>query len=111
MDHCFLNCHTVKKVWPAFRPVLSSVLATPFKSNVKTVEFFLWTATCNKTTVIVRYLIKSILYGIWVFRNKSTFHNSTEDYWAIVCDMCHDIAVRLHIDFSRMTEHSCFVVS
>ena len=63
IDHCFLNCHTVKKVWPAFRPDLPSLLATPFRSNVKTVYFFLWTVTCDKNTAIACYLIRSILYG------------------------------------------------
>ena len=42
------NCHRVKKIWKiwaAFRPALSPLLATPFRSNVKTVYFFRWTAT------------------------------------------------------------------
>ena len=106
IDHCFLNCHRVKRVWAAFGPALSSLLATPFRSNVKTVYFFQWTATSDKNTAIARYLIKSILHGIWFFRNKSTFHNGTEDHRAIVRYIRHDIATRLHVDFSRMTEHS-----
>ena len=106
IDHRFLNCHRVKKICAAFSPALSSLLATPFRSNVKKVYFFQWTATSDKNTAIPGYLIKSLLYGIWVFRNKSTFHNRTEDYWAIVRYICHDIAMPLHVDFSRMNKHS-----
>ena len=102
---------SVKKICAAFSPALSSLLATHFRSNVKTVYFFQWTATSDKNTAIVRYLMKSILYGIWVFRNKSTFHNRTEDYQAIVRYIRHDIATRLHVDFSPMTEHSFLALS
>ena len=87
----------------SFSPTLSSLLATPFRSNVKTVYFFQWTTTSKKNTAIARYLIKSILYGIWVFRNKSTFQDGTKDYRAIVRYNRHNIATRLHIDFLRMS--------
>ena len=74
-DHCFLNCIRVKRVWARFAPALTLVLGSPFVPNTFTVFFFLWPSASAKRARIARHLVKSILYGIWVFRNKATFYN------------------------------------
>lgn len=74
----------------------------PFLANVKTVFFYLWPTAGDKNDALARYVIKTILYGLWVFRDKATFHNGTETSQAIVRYISNDIRVRLKTDFSRM---------
>ena len=53
---------------------------------------------------VCRFLIKSILYGIWVFRNKATFHNGREDHRAIIKYISNDVRRRVKLDFLRLPE-------
>ena len=71
--YCFLNCARVKKVWDNFSPLLSSLLGIQFDVNIPSVFFLAWPSPCFKISRIVRFLITSILCGIWCFRNKATF--------------------------------------
>ena len=77
----FLNCIRVKRVWARFAPALTLVVGNQFVSNTfffflwPSVFFFLWPSASAKRARIARHLVKSILYGIWVFRNKATFYN------------------------------------
>ena len=100
IDHCFLNCPRAKEVWSLFGPTRSALLAIPFVANVKTVFFYLWAPGPLRNHRAL-YLIKTILYSIWSFRNKTTFHNGTESSRAIVRYIRQDITMRLKVDFSR----------
>ena len=40
IDHCFLNCVRVKRVWSFFSPVLSSLLGNVFLPSCTRVFFF-----------------------------------------------------------------------
>ena len=102
IDHCFLNCKRARETWNFFLPTLSALLHVPFLANVKTVFFYLWPTAGDKNDTLARYVIKTILYGLWVFRNKATFHNGTETSRAIVRYISQDIRVRLKTDFSRV---------
>ena len=104
IDHCFLHCPRVKKVWTHFRPFLSLILQTNFTVNLLFVFFFLWPSTSAKRAKLARLLVKSILYGIWTFRNKSTFHNGTEDHRAIIRYVSSDLKRRVSLDFLRFSE-------
>ena len=104
IDHCFLNCARVKRVWQYFSPTLSSLLTAPFSANVLTVFFFKWQSSDRKKNRIARYIVKSVLYGIWKFRNKATFHNGTERSDALIRYISHDIRNRIHLDHFRLTE-------
>lgn len=75
IDHCFLNCVRVKRVWSYFTPPLSSLLRSPFRPYVPSVFSFRWSSNHRKKNAIAVFLIKSILYAIWIFRNRATFHN------------------------------------
>ena len=101
IDHCFLNCVRVKRVWHYFSPIFSPLLSSTFVRNCVSVFFFKWVATNQKYVRIARYLVKSILYGIWKFRNKCTFHNGTERSDAIIKYIIHDVKMRIHLDFFR----------
>ena len=103
-DHCFINCFHAKQVWGHFAPSLSRVLGVPFTINVLFIFFFAWVPVSAKRPLMARYLIKSILYGIWVFRNKATFHNSNEDHRAIIRYIASNIRNRLNLDLYRLSE-------
>ena len=104
IDHCFLNCPRAKEVWSVFGPTLSALLMTPFVANVNTVFFYLRASTGPMSNHRALFLIKTILYGIWIFRNKATFHNGTETPRAIVRYIRQDITTRLKIDFRRYSQ-------
>ena len=54
------------------------VLGVSFTINLLFIFFFKWPPVSAKRSRVARYIIKSILYSIWVFRNKATFHNGTK---------------------------------
>ena len=101
IDHCFLNCSRAKRVWSAYTPLLSALLNVPFVPNVKSVFFYLWLQKGPTSNLRALFIIKTILYGIWIFRNKATFHNGTETPRAIVRYVKQDITTRLKVDFTR----------
>ena len=51
---------------------------------------------------LTRYVIQSILSGIWFFRNKATFHNGRETSDAIVHFIRQDMIIRLSVDLYRL---------
>ena len=103
IDHCLLNCSRVRRVWLVYGPTFSALLNVPFVFNVKSVFFYLWAQKGPTLNRHAFYLIKTIHYGIWVFRNKATFHNGTESPRAIVRHIKQDITMRLKVDFSRLS--------
>ena len=103
IDHCFLNCVRVKRVWHRFSPTLSALLSSTFVRNCVSIFFFDWQTTNQKNARIARYLVKSILYGIWKFRNKCTYFNGTERSDAIIRYIIQDVKARINIDFFRFS--------
>ena len=83
IDHCFLACLRVKLVWSRFVPMLSALLSAPFVPNCPFVFFYQFPVPERKCLRLLLYIIKSILCGIWKFRNKATFHKGREDSRAI----------------------------
>lgn len=108
IDHCFLNCVRVKAVWSHFSSVLSSLLGVTFSPNCLFVFFFQWPRVDAKKARLARFVIKTVLYGIWTFRNKSTFHNGNEDSRAIIRYIKTDIRKRISLDHFRLS-HLNFV--
>ena len=104
IDHCFLNCSRVKLVWSFFTPLLSALLTPPssFVPNCVSVFFFRFPPCFPKDRAIIVYLIKSILYGTWKFRNKATFHNGTESDRAIIRYILQDVTSRIKLDHFRL---------
>ena len=102
-DHCFLNCIRVKRVWARFAPALTLVLGSPFVPNTLTVFFLLWPSASAKRARIARHLVKSILYGIWVFRNKATFYNVSYDHRAIIKFIVGDLRQKVRTEFLRFS--------
>ena len=101
IDHCFLNCPRAKRVWAHFRPLLSTLLGFNFLVNLLSIFFFRFHCTAKKD-LIARFIIKYVVYSIWSFRNKSTFHNGREEASAIIKFALHSIKGRIKLDFHRL---------
>ena len=104
IDHCFLNCLRVKRVWARFAPILSVLLGGQFVSSLLTVFLFCWPSVSSKRARLACHLVKSILYGIWAFRNKATFYNGRENHRAIIRYVSSDLKQRVSLDFSRFSD-------
>ena len=87
IDHCFLHCPRVKRVWTHFCPLLSAVLNGHFIVNLLTVFFFCFRADVKKS-FIARFVIKNVIFSIWYFQNKSTFYNGREEASALIKFRC-----------------------
>ena len=104
IDHCFLACRRVKLVWSRFVPMLSALLSAPFVPNCPFVFFYQFPVPERKCLRLLLYIIKSILCGIWKFRNKATFHNGGEDSRAIAKFIIADVKRRIQVDFHRFSQ-------
>ena len=103
IDHCFLNCVRVKCVWRHFSPLISRVLGRQFTPTSPFVFFFSWPSISAKKSTIARFVIKTIIYGVWFFRNKTTFRNIKGNYRAIIRFVSFDISSRVRINFHRLS--------
>ena len=102
LDHCFLNCSRVKCVWLHFSPPLSRVLGKQFLASSPVVFFFCFPSISAKKSATARDVI-TIIYGVWFFRNKTTFQNIKDNHRAIIGFVSSDIASRVRIDFYRLS--------
>ena len=57
----------------------------------------------KESTYFTLYIIKTILYGIWVVRNKATFHTGKERSKAIIKYITSDVKKRVLIDKHRFS--------
>lgn len=103
IDHCFLHCARVKRVWAFFLPLLSALLNSPFKPTCASVFLYQFSSPGEKNLRILLFLLKSILYGVWKFRNKATFHNGRENSRAIIKYIVVDIKRRINVDRHRFS--------
>lgn len=80
---------------------LSRVHLFPLMSRL---FFYLWTSINAKSDRLARFIVKTILYSILFFRNKTTFHNGTDDERAIVRYVRNEISLRLRADHMRLPD-------
>ena len=102
IDHCFINCRRVKPVWAHFVLLLSALLNSPFVPNCSS-TFFFSIPVPFKALAYPIFFIKTILYGIWKFRNKATFRNGKEDSRALIRYIKSNIKNRILIDKHRLS--------
>ena len=100
--HCFLHCRRTRGVWRHFHHTLSALTVWDFVPNIRTVFFYALSRTTSQAHRLTRYVIQSILSGIWFFRNKATFHNGRETSPAIVRFIRQDMITRLNVDLYRL---------
>lgn len=78
-------------VWLFFVPILSALLGAPFDPKVSMVFFYPFRCSWQKHLCILLFFIKSILYGIWKFQNKTTLHDGKENSKSIMRYIIQDI--------------------
>ena len=103
IDHCLCS---VKRVCHRLSATLSALLSSTLFVIACLFSFFNWQTTNQKNARIAHDLVKSILYGIWKFRNKCTFYNGTERSDAIIRYVIQDVKARINIDFFRFSLES-----
>ena len=111
IDHCFLNCKRSRAVWEYFLPLLSKFIKASLPINVLTIFFFQWTSDDRKLNKVVLFLIKTVLYAIWHFRNKATFHNGTESHKAVIKYAIQDFKRRIKLDHYRLSLVTAFATA
>ena len=84
IDYCFLSCGRVKSVCIHCIPLLSALLTCPFLPICAYVFFYQFPDPGEKNRRLLLFILKSILYGIWKFRNKATFHKGKEKSRGII---------------------------
>ena len=65
--------------------------------------FLLFENATVKDVKIAIYFVKTILYGLWTFRNKATFRNGSDTSDATVNYISGDIKIRLNLDYQRLS--------
>ena len=84
------------------------MLGNQFDPSTLTVFFFLWPSASAKRAIIAPHLVKSILYGIWVFRNKATFYNVSYDHRAIIKFVVGDLLCGVLFAHAQYPSNSIF---
>ena len=90
-------------MWLHFSPLLSRVLGKQFLLSSPVVFFFRFPFISAKKSATARDVIKTIIYGVWFFQNKTTFQNIKDNHRAIIRFVSFDIASRVRIDFHRLS--------
>ena len=98
IDHCFLNCRRARPLWLFLLPLLSSLLGSPFVPNCTFVFLYQFPSAQQKNFQLLLFFIKSIVYGIWKFRNQATFLNGKEDSNAIIRYIIRDVKNSILLD-------------
>ena len=98
MQHCFIDCPRVKKVWDSFTPHLSRLLGSPFSLSFSSVLFPFSSLQSSRSLSLFRYLIATILFHVWHARNSATLRNRRLPSCAIVDIIIKDIQLRIRCD-------------
>ena len=77
--------------------------AAPLPLCGASIFFFQLSSPNDKSRRLIQFVVKSILYGIWRFRNKVVFHNGKEDSRAIINYIVVDIKNRIRLDDYRFS--------
>ena len=104
IEHCFLECPRVVKLWRHFSPVFSKLLDSPFCASPKSVYYPFSCVQSSTGVMISNYLLATILYWVWLARNRATFRNSLMSSSKMIGLIKNDIRVRIcgdHLDSVR----------
>ena len=93
----------IVSVWLHFTPLLSALLSCPFVPNCASVFFYQFPCYQSENLRLLLFVIKTILYGIWKFRNKATFYNGKENSKAFIRYINQDIKKRILVDKNRLS--------
>ena len=73
IEHCFLHCSRIKRVWSFFNAFLSRFLKSAFIPNVLHVFFFMWEPINAKHHRILLFIVKTILYAVALSLHSTTY--------------------------------------
>ena len=77
IEHCFLACRRIVRVWDYFSAPLSRILDSTFVVSIPAVFYPLSDFQSTPAFSLYCYLIATILYWTWISRNLATFRNSS----------------------------------
>ena len=115
IEHC-LECPRLVKLWDYFSPLLSLLLGSQFFVTPRTVYYPFFCAQSSTGVILANYLMATILYWVWLARNRTTFRNSVLDSKKIIDLVKNDVCVRISgdcLDSARnfLVIQECFVLS
>ena len=70
IEHCFLKCPRVVKLWEHFSPVFTILLDSPFFASPESVYYPFSSTPSSTSLMISNYLLATILYWVWFARKK-----------------------------------------
>ena len=95
IEHCFLGCPRVVKVWDHFSPLFRALLDSPFSISPTSVYY---PFSLDKSTTAIslsNFLKATIIYWCWLARNKATFEGSLLSSNAIIDLIKKDVQLRI----------------
>ena len=105
IEHCFLECPRVVRVWNFFAPYLSLLLDSPFSLTASFVFFPFSNSQSSPGVSLSSYLIATVLFWVWRARNLSTFHNSKLDSKHIISNIINDLKIRIRCQSIDSVRH------
>ena len=98
IEHCFLECPRVVKLWGHFSPLLSALQDSPFSISPISVYYPFSAPQSSTGLILSNYLTATILYWVWFARNRATFRNSLLNSKQIIGLIKNDIFIRIRGD-------------
>ena len=95
IEHCFLPCPRVVRVWDHFSTPLSPVLDSSFVVSIPFVFYPLSDSQPSSFSSLSNFLIVTILYWVWVSWNLATFQNSKLTSQDIINLVKNDVKSRI----------------
>ena len=92
IEHCFLECPRIRKVWKYFPSTPSRLSCSPFVVSTSSVFYPFSIAPTSLYSSYSSFLIATIIFWIWSSRNFATFHNSTLTPKQIITLIRNDVA-------------------
>ena len=111
IEHCFLECPRVVKLWNQFSPILSILCDSPFFVSPKSVYYPFSNIQSSTGFFLSNYLIATILYWAWFARNRATFRNSVLSSSKIVGLIKNDVRMRIFGDRLDSLKNFWFLVA
>lgn len=99
LEHCFFTCQRLGKVWNHFHPFLLKPfpLSLSFKNLI-----FLSGSPSDPKAIVFSFIVKTILYEIWISHNRATFRTKHDTPNAIIQNVHPEISFRIKHEFDRL---------
>lgn len=97
IEHCFLECDRIVRVWKHFSTFLSRFLNSRFVISAPTV-FYPLSDSISPYSSLSNFLLATILFWIWNCRNLATFRNSRLNSLQIIDLINNDVKSRIRCD-------------